>query len=96
MTLAAFGFSSRNLPRYSPTSELTMPSTSLLPSLVLVWPSNCGWGTRQRDDGGEAFAEVFAGGDEVFEEVCFLAVVVDASGSARCGSRRGACRLRSC
>ena len=27
---------------------LTMPSTSPLPSLVLVWPSNCGWGTRQR------------------------------------------------
>ena len=26
---------------------LTMPSTSPLPSLVLVWPSNCGWGTRQ-------------------------------------------------
>ena len=23
-----------------------MPSTSLLPSLVLVWPSNCGCGTR--------------------------------------------------
>ena len=30
--------------RYSPKSELTMPSTSLLPSLVLVWPSNCGCG----------------------------------------------------
>src|SRR3954470_14806334 len=47
MALAAFGFSSRNLLRYSPKRLLTMPSTSPLPSFVLVWPSNCGCGTRQ-------------------------------------------------
>ena len=46
-----------------------MPSTSLLPSLVLVWPSNCGSGTRTADDRGQAFAEVLAGGDEVLEQV---------------------------
>ncbi len=46
MILAVLGFSSRYLARKSPTAELTMPSISLLPSLVLVWPSNCGSGTR--------------------------------------------------
>ncbi len=48
MTLATLGFSSRYLPRPSPTTELTMPSISPLPSLVLVWPSNCGWGRASR------------------------------------------------
>ena len=36
------GCSSRKLPRCSLTTDLTMPSTSELPSLVLVCPSNCG------------------------------------------------------
>ncbi len=53
-------------------------------------------GHAATDDGGEAFAEIFARGDEVFEEAAVFAVLVDRSGSARCGSRRGACRLRSC
>ncbi len=39
---AIAGFSSRNMARASPTAELTIPWTSVLPSLVLVWPSNCG------------------------------------------------------
>ena len=44
MRLATAGFSSRNAPRRSLTIASTMPFTSVLPSLVLVWPSNCGWG----------------------------------------------------
>ena len=39
---ATGGFSSRKLPRCSFTTCLTIPSTSELPSLVLVCPSNCG------------------------------------------------------
>ena len=38
------GFSSRNAPSFSLTIASTMPLTSLLPSLVLVCPSNCGCG----------------------------------------------------
>jgi hypothetical protein len=47
IALAVLGFSSRYFDRYSPKRLLTMPSTSPLPSLVLVWPSNCGCGTRR-------------------------------------------------
>ena len=44
MRLATAGFSSRNAPSRSLTIASTMPLTSVLPSLVLVWPSNCGCG----------------------------------------------------
>ena len=40
--------------RKSPTAELMIPSTSPLPSLVLVCPSNCGCGTRHADHRREA------------------------------------------
>ena len=36
------GFSSRYWPRPSATAAWTWPLTSALPSLALVWPSNCG------------------------------------------------------
>ena len=36
------GFSSRYWPRLSATAVWTWPLTSALPSLALVWPSNCG------------------------------------------------------
>ena len=36
------GFSSRYWPRLSDTAVWTCPLTSALPSLALVWPSNCG------------------------------------------------------
>ena len=36
------GFSSRYCLKLSPTSELTIPSTSELPSFDFVCPSNCG------------------------------------------------------
>ena len=39
---ATLGFLSKNSPSASFTTLLTMPSTSELPSLVLVCPSNCG------------------------------------------------------
>ncbi len=42
--LATAGFSSRKAPSLSLTIASTMPLTSVLPSLVLVWPSNCGCG----------------------------------------------------
>ena len=83
MVLAVLGFSSRYFARASPTAELTMPSTSLLPSLVLVWPSNCGCGHAERDDGGQALAEVVAAGHEVLEHVLLLAVVVERAGQGR-------------
>ena len=44
MRLATAGFSSRNCPSLSLTMVSTMPLTSVLPSFVLVWPSNCGCG----------------------------------------------------
>jgi hypothetical protein len=42
--LATAGFSSRNCPSLSLTIASTMPLTSVLPSFVLVCPSNCGCG----------------------------------------------------
>ncbi len=44
--LAAFGFSSSQVARCSLTVVSTAPRTSELPSLVFVWPSNCGSMTR--------------------------------------------------
>ena len=44
MRFATAGFSSRYAPSRSLTIASTMPFTSVLPSLVLVWPSNCGRG----------------------------------------------------
>ena len=40
---ATDGFSSKCSRRPSPTTVSTAPLISLLPSLVLVWPSNCGF-----------------------------------------------------
>ena len=40
--LASVGFSSRNSARPLLTAACTKPSTGGLPSLVFVWPSNCG------------------------------------------------------
>ena len=42
---ATEGFSSKNVPRCSLTTVSTSPFISLLPSLVLVCPSNCGFGS---------------------------------------------------
>jgi hypothetical protein len=42
MAFAVRGFSSSAEASASPNAEVTMPSTSPLPSFVLVWPSNCG------------------------------------------------------
>ena len=44
IALASLGCSSRYCPRYWLTSASTRPLTSVLPSLALVWPSNCGSG----------------------------------------------------
>ena len=41
--------------------EAYNPSTSELPSLVLVCPSNCGLGTLTLNDRGQAFAHIIAG-----------------------------------
>ncbi len=49
-------------------------------------------GHAATDDGGEAFAEIFARGDEVFEEAAVFAVLVDAAGEggAEAGQVRAA------
>ena len=39
---ASCGFSSRNWASFALTTEATKPSMPGLPSLVFVWPSNCG------------------------------------------------------
>jgi hypothetical protein len=44
--LAVAGLFSRYSASFSLTTRATIPSTSPLPSLVLVWPSNWGSGTR--------------------------------------------------
>ena len=72
MTLAVLGFSSRYLFRKSPTAELTMPSTSPLPSLVLVWPSNCGSGTRSEITAVSPSRKSSPVGDQVLEQFSFL------------------------
>jgi len=41
---ATAGFSSKKVPSFSLTRLSTIPFTSLLPSFVLVWPSNWGSG----------------------------------------------------
>ena len=40
--LASFGFSSRNSASFAFTTDSTKPCMPGLPSLVFVWPSNCG------------------------------------------------------
>ncbi len=42
MSLPSAGFFSSQSPSWSLTSRCTKPLASVLPSLVLVWPSNCG------------------------------------------------------
>jgi len=82
MFLASLGFSSRNMVSFSYTSVATRPATSELPSLVLVWPSNCGNGQLHADHGGEAFAHILAGQLllELLGEVGLLDVGVQRAG----------------
>ena len=42
MSLPSAGFCSSQAPSWSLTTRCTKPLASVLPSLVLVWPSNCG------------------------------------------------------
>ena len=62
-----------------------MPSTSELPSLVLVCPSNCGSLHLDVQHAGEPLADVLAGEGEVLllEEVAPLGHVVDGAGQRR-------------
>ena len=58
----------------------TMPLTSVLPSLVLVCPSNCGCGILTLMTRGQAFADVVAadaGVLQVLGQVALGRVVVD-------------------
>ena len=92
IALAAFGFSSRNLVRYSPKRRVDDAFDFAVAELGFGLAFELRMGHAATDDGGEAFAEVFAGGDEVFEEAVFLAVVVDAAGEggAEAGEMRAA------
>ena len=64
---ASLGFSSRNSPRPALTIDSTKPAIPGLPSLVLVWPSNCGSRSLTEIDRREPLAHVLAG-----EVVLFL------------------------
>ena len=69
------GFSSRKVGK--PVVDHARPPAariSLLPSLVLVWPSNWGSSSLTRDDGRQALAHVLAGevGVAVLEDACIL------------------------
>jgi hypothetical protein len=57
---ATGGFSSKNSRSPSPTMLSTTPLTSLLPSLVLVWPSNCGFCILTEITAVRPFTHVFA------------------------------------
>ena len=61
MSLPSAGFCSNQSPSWSLTTCCTKPLASVLPSLVLVWPSNCGSAELDRDDRGQALADVVAG-----------------------------------
>ena len=78
--MAALGFSSRNLPRYSPNERVDDAFDLAVAELGLGLAFELRMGNAAADDGGEAFAEVFAGGDEVLEDAGVLAVVVDRAG----------------
>ena len=64
---ASLGFSSRNSPRPVLTIDSTKPAMPGLPSLVLVWPSNCGSRSLTEITAVEPLAHVLAG-----EVVLFL------------------------
>ena len=67
-----------------------MPLTSVLPSLVLVWPSNCGLRDLDADDRGHAFADVVAADRRVFQvlrEVVRVRVGVDGARQRRAETR---------
>ena len=82
---ASPGFSSKNSPSLRLTVSLTRPSIGGLPSLVLVWPSNCGSCELDRDHRGQPLAHVVAGEVLVFLfEQAFAARV----GVERPGQRR--------
>ncbi len=57
---ASPGFSSRNSASLELTTLATKPSMPGLPSLVFVWPSNCGSASLGRDDRGQPLAHVLA------------------------------------
>ena len=60
-----------------------MPSTSLLPSLVFVCPSNCGSGTRSEITAVSPSRKSSPAGTSLLEEVLLLAVVVERPGEGR-------------
>ena len=92
IAFAAFGFSSRNLVRYSPKRLVDDAFDFAVAELGFGLAFELRMRHAAADDGGEAFAEIFAGGDEVFEEAAIFAVLVDAAGErgAEAGKMRAA------
>ena len=85
MSRPSAGFCSSQAPSWSLTTRWTKPLASVLPSLALVWPSNCGVGELDRDDRGQALADVVAR-DAVLtllDQAPLLAPVVDQRGQRR-------------
>ena len=90
------GFSSRNSASFALTVVSTRVRTSVLPSLLLVWPSNCGLRSFDRDERRETLAHVLAG--EVLllllEEVLLARVVVDRAREGGAEARQMSAALR--
>ena len=57
---ASFGFSSRNSASFALTTDSTKPCMPGLPSLVFVWPSNCGSVSLAEMTAGQTLADVLA------------------------------------
>ena len=58
--------------RYSPKSDVDDAFDFAVAELGFGLAFELRMGHAATDDGGEAFAEIFAGGDEVFEEAASL------------------------
>ena len=78
--LASLGFSSKKRPSFSLTADCTKPSTSLLPSLSFVWPSNCGSGIFTLMTAISPSRTSSPVGRDVLESALLLGVAVDGAG----------------
>ena len=90
MAFAALGFSSRKMARCSLIAASTAPRTSLLPSLVLVCPSNLGLHDFDAEDAGQPLPNVIAREALVclLEQVAPAGVVVDGARQSRLEARK--------
>ena len=83
--LASVGFSSSQSPSFSLVARCTSVFMVVLPSLALVWPSNCGSRSRTEMMAGDALADVLARevGVLLLEQALGPGVLVDRGGERR-------------